>query len=477
MCPRPHGGSQAVTKRLQASCKFGLGPRVGAVGAAAVGIIAAAVGKSVTTVVSRFCTAATAMAATTAVLMICVLPPALEARRPYVKRSGRPRRREAFVYAADNRTRPAAEAPLFRFALVGDTHYWMPTDRRAAFLRMADSRATRDGLLVGDSPAVLQVVLGQLSAFARGGGQFAVHTGDSVCAGSSFEMPRTEYEHALRRVAELERAALGDWPVHHIPGNHDVDNNGRVTTLTAVTPNLQGVMAYVGGGLGAWRNTLGNRTATPGRVSPSGHSVLGKHGRHGELFGSDNSLIRPSGMNYGSLRRAGWRLLLLDSMDGLTSDSDGHGHIGPAQLRWMGVQLTAAAEAGENVALISHQLLVEPITPGAAGTLPAFLNLQQDFVDNRHEVLRLLKKHPHVRLSLHAHVHANTLTMRHGIVFVSSASASEYPMQWREVQMLPCEVRLRTRPLHLPLLLDKSARRESRGANVNEAKVRRQPSP
>ena len=135
------------------------------------------------------------MAATTAVLMICVLPPALEARRPYVKRSGRPRRREAFVYAADNRTRPAAAAaePLFRFALVGDTHYWMPTDRRAAFLRMADSRPTRDGLLVGDSPAVLQVVLGQLSEFARGGGQFAVHTGDSVCAGSSFELSRTEH--------------------------------------------------------------------------------------------------------------------------------------------------------------------------------------------------------------------------------------------------------------------------------------------
>jgi len=127
-----------------------------------VATIAAAEGKTVTTVVSRFCTAATAMAATTAVLMICVLPPALEARRPYVKRSGRPRRREAFVYAADNRTRPAAES-LFRFALVGDTHYWMPTDRRAAFLRMADSRAARDGLLVGDSPAVLQVVLGQLT--------------------------------------------------------------------------------------------------------------------------------------------------------------------------------------------------------------------------------------------------------------------------------------------------------------------------
>ena len=222
---------------------------------------------------------------------------------------------------------------------------------------------------------------------------------------------------------------------------------------------------------------------------PSGHRVLGglggKHGahaRHGEQrdgfnIEGDGDLVRPSGQNYGALRRAGWRLLLLDSMDGLTSDSDGHGHIGPAQLRWMGVQLAAAADAGENVALISHQLLVEPTTPGAAGRLPAFLSLQQDFVDNRHEVLRLLKKHPHVRLSLHAHVHANTLTMRHGIVFASSAAASEYPMQWREVHVLPCEIRLRTRPLHLPLLLDKSARRESRGgqggADVNAAKAGR----
>ena len=216
----------------------------------------------------------------------------------------------------------------------------------------------------------------------------------------------------------------------------------------------------------------------------------GEHGRHGEQrdgfnikppyssnIEGDGDLVRPSGQNYGALRRAGWRLLLLDSMDGLTSDSDGHGHIGPSQLRWMGVQLAAAADAGENVALISHQLLVEPTTPGAAGRLPPFLSLQQDFVDNRHEVLRLLKKHPHVRLSLHAHVHANTLTMRHGIVFASSAAASEYPMQWREVHVLPCEIRLRTRPLHLPLLLDKSARRESRGgqggADVNAAKAGR----
>ena len=76
---------------------------------------------------------------------------------------------------------------------------------------------------------------------------------------------------ALDRNPNQERAALGAWPVHHIPGNHDVDNNGRVTTLPGVTPHagkLSGVTAYVGGGLTSWRDTLGNRTGTPGRVSP-----------------------------------------------------------------------------------------------------------------------------------------------------------------------------------------------------------------
>ena len=70
--------------------------------------------------------------------------------------------------------------------------------------------------------------------------------------------------------------------------------------------------------------------------------------------------MRPSERNYGALRRSGWRLLLLDSMDGMASDSDGHGHIGSTQLRWMATQLSAAATHGENVILISHQLLVEP---------------------------------------------------------------------------------------------------------------------
>ena len=93
----------------------------------------------------------------------------------------------------------------------------------------------------------------------------------------------------------------------------------------------------------------------------------------------------------------------------------------------------------------------------------------QDFIDNREEVLALLARYDHVRLSLHGHVHANTLTTRHGIAFVTNAAAGEYPMQWREVHVLPCEVRLRAHELGLPQLLDKSRRRETRGVNEGKA--------
>ena len=55
-------------------------------------------------------------------------------------------------------------------------------------------------------------------------------------------------------------------------------------------------------------------------------------------------------------------------------------------------------------------------------------------IDNRHEVLAILAEHRStVRLSLHGHVHANTLAWAHGIPFVSLASTTEFPMQWHEL--------------------------------------------
>ena len=75
-----------------------------------------------------------------------------------------------------------------------------------------------------------------------------------------------------------------------------------------------------------------------------------------------------------------------------------------------------------------------------------------------------------MRLSLHGHVHANTLTTRHGIAFVTNAAAGEYPMQWREVAVSPCELQIRTRSLQAPALLEKSRQRDTR-PNRNEIKA------
>ena len=129
---------------------------------------------------------------------------------------------------------------------------------------------------------------------------------------------------------------------------------------------------------------------------------------------------------------------------------------------------------------------------------------QYDLVENAHEVLAVLRRHaPRVRLSLHGHVHANSLTTRvrvlvsiprpldsstallptplahpevagaryppqGGVPFVTTSAASEFPMMWREVIVRRCELELRTHALELPELLGKSARRDTRG--VNDAK-------
>jgi 3',5'-cyclic AMP phosphodiesterase CpdA len=301
------------------------------------------------------------MAATTLCCMVLVLPTVLEARKPS-RRTARIRRerREVLIYA-DNRT---ANEALFRFAVVGDNHYWQSTSRRAAFMATSDARDLRDGLLVGDSPQVLQTMVGQLKTFASSGGSFAVHIGDTQCGGSSFSQTRAEYEQALKRVAAIERAELGRWPVLHIPGNHDLDPFGG------------GLQACASGSAARTHETRADpcyvRLTRPGAVCCGG--------RWRGVF--RNATARqeepwqgPAGASYGVVRRAGWRLLMLDSMDSLPSDTDGHGHIGQAQLRWMQLQLAAAADAGESVMLLMHQLLVEP--QDAEGELPPFLDLRQ----------------------------------------------------------------------------------------------------
>ena len=97
-----------------------------------------------------------------------------------------------------------------------------------------------------------------------------------------------------------------------------------------------------------------------------------------------------------------------------------------------------------------------PPSARLSGGAPEWLDRRGDLVDNAAEVLALIARHPHVRLSFHGHVHANTLTVRGPTAFVSLASAGEWPMQWREARLFGCEAELRTHQLAMPALLERS---------------------
>lgn len=305
---------------------------------------------------------------------------------------------------------------LFRFAFVSDTHFWPRSVERHAFTSRSDAQPIRDGLLVAHSPETFEALLGDLRSFAASGGAFAVHAGDIACGGASFKASGAEFEAQLRSAARAERSALPvGWPVHHMPGNHDLHP--------------------VVGGLDVWWRVFGD-------------------GR--ELDGD--------GARYYSLQRDGWRLVLMDSASGVRIDTDGHGHVGHEQLEWLDAQLAAAAVEDEQVILIIHQLLVVPTD--VAGRPHRWFVPQYDLVSNAHDVLSVLKRHaPIVRLVLHGHVHANSLTMRQGVAFVTTSSASEYPMMWREIAVRRCEVEMSSHALALPTLLEKSAQRDTRGVN------------
>mmetsp|Transcript_10762 Transcript_10762/g.27661 ORF Transcript_10762/g.27661 Transcript_10762/m.27661 type:complete len:263 (-) Transcript_10762:268-1056(-) len=248
--------------------------------------------------------------------------------------------------------------------------------------------------------------------------------GDSVCGGNNFHSPAHEYEQALREVAAEERAMLGPWPMYHMAGNHDLHP--------------------VEGGLKSWLSVFGNQTG-----------------------------LSHTNAAYHALRFRGWRLLLLDTASWVGKDSNGHGAIGSAQLVWLHGQLESSAARNEQVILIAHQLLVLP--RDSSGRTASWVQLPDDMVSNAGQVLSLLRRYPHVRLSLHGHVHANSLTTHQGIAFASLASASEYPMQWHEIIVRACEVELRAHVLGLPReVLDRSRHRENgRGdaAKRNRAKM------
>ncbi|KAL1523866.1 hypothetical protein AB1Y20_018785 [Prymnesium parvum] len=329
------------------------------------------------------------------------------------------------LHDASNRSLSRA-LTLFSFALITDTHYWPSSAARQAWVARSDSLPVRDGLLVADGPPVFTELLEQLRQFAQAGGAFAVHAGDSVCGGGSFHAPAGEYEESLRELLREEARVLQEWRVYHVPGNHD--------------------MHPVLGGLHSWRKVL----------------------RNASRYEQASEFANPS-CNFRTLHPAeGWTMLLLDATDGLETDTNGHGHIGEAQLAWLDKELQSSAARQEQVILVMHQLLVEPVN--AVGATVDWIIAAEDLVDNRDQVLEVLSRYHHIVLSLHGHVHANSLATRHGIAFISTASAGEYPMHWREIQVRACEIELRTRALNLPALLEKSRGRDNR-ENRNPAKL------
>lgn len=133
------------------------------------------------------------------------------------------------------------ESILFAFALLTDTHVWAESSGRREFVTRVARDQVRDGLLVEASPMALGATLGELAKFAAAGGAFGVHAGDAVCGGASFSSPSEDYEIALGHVAQAERAALGQWPIHHVAGNHDLHpTQGGLASWSLAFRNVSG---------------------------------------------------------------------------------------------------------------------------------------------------------------------------------------------------------------------------------------------
>lgn len=259
-----------------------------------------------------------------------------------------------------NDTRAAQEP--FRFALFTDTHLWLPSMARTAFIRRAANAPVRDGLLVSDSERVLAELFAQLRAFRDAGGAFGIHAGDVACGGNSFRAPAREFEASLRAYRARLRAALGAWPVFHVPGTpvdelppgcfpHAANLTPRRTSRAGnhdlyptAPPPKDGSppkpLVPRSELLAPWHSILYNASSPP----PSLASRLFA------AFAGRPPTVSVPPVNYRAINAGGTRILLLDSQDGVEQDTDGHGHVGRAQLAWIQRQLDDSAAAGQQVA-------------------------------------------------------------------------------------------------------------------------------
>lgn len=94
-----------------------------------------------------------------------------------------------------------------RFVLLTDTHYHPCAPHDFAAPKML----TR-------GREVLEASVPAVNALQA---EFIIHGGDLLCGGSSFEIPRDQYDLGLREVADAY--AGFEAPIHYVPGNHDCD--------------------------------------------------------------------------------------------------------------------------------------------------------------------------------------------------------------------------------------------------------------
>lgn len=144
-----------------------------------------------------------------------------------------------------------------RFVLLTDTHYHPSAPRDFAAPKML-TRAQE----------VLDATVPAVNALAP---DFVVHGGDLLCGGTSFELPRAEYDRSLAEVARVYAGFSA--PVHCVPGNHDCDADAfayddfartfrtpAVLDVVAVAPRLRLALANVyrngEAGGGTWTDDL-----------------------------------------------------------------------------------------------------------------------------------------------------------------------------------------------------------------------------
>jgi 3',5'-cyclic AMP phosphodiesterase CpdA len=218
--------------------------------------------------------------------------------------------------------------------------------------------------------------------------QFIIHGGDIVCGGDSFEMPPEQYEAALAQVKGFEGQLNA--PCHYIPGNHDLN------------------------------------------------PVTGSKAAYLDVFGTD-------GLAYTSFVHEDLKFILLDAQE-VPKDLT-HGHIGDQQLEWFWAELQAAADAGQEVLLFSHQLLFPTEEFQGEGSR----------IDNSEAVAAILDNFDHVLAGFHGHVHLNRAVERRGVWYAITAGVICYPMMWRQVYVEPGQIRIESCQIGLPEVVAKSA--------------------